>query len=120
MFEAHSTQMIFDRFCLQTNSFNYLMHLLDKDSGVVLKGPKGSGKSHSLIGVMAMYSYLNKPCILLTQQSVVNKQDTLTYLINLQKHYCELLKFTFCASRSRVLIVLSGAHKHHVLHCSYI
>ena len=43
--------MIFDRFCLHTDSINYLMHLLDKDSGVVLKGPKGSGKSHSLIGV---------------------------------------------------------------------
>ena len=86
IFDAHGV--------LHTALFTYLLCCLDAKQGVVLKGPKGIGKSHSLIGVMAVYSKVNKLCVLLTQESVTRaqKQATLSYLMDLQRCYCELIK----------------------------
>ena len=58
-----------DGFYLKNLSFKSLLSMAQKSSVIVVKAPKGIGKSSSLIGLLASCSVSRKPAILLTQDS---------------------------------------------------
>ena len=69
-----------DGFYLKSLSFKDLLSLAEKHSVVVVKGPKGVGKSSALVGMLANYSLCEIPTILLTQDSLKCPSSTFSYL----------------------------------------
>ena len=75
-----------DNCYLKTDSYYSLVKLLDKEEALVIKGPKGVGKSFSLIALMAEHSLC---CLLFTQESFGHPGVLMTYL----NHHLECSKF---------------------------
>ena len=60
---------------------------MDGCKEVVLTGPKGVGKSFTLLAVMAIRSGENKPTVLLSVDSLTDIEQTTTYLNNIMTEY---------------------------------
>ena len=76
---------------MKTASFNTLKEMLENteameerlDNTIVIRGPKGVGKSFSLVGLFAEYSMLKKKCLIFTQNSMKFRKRTIQYLSKL-------------------------------------
>ena len=82
----------------------------EKHSVIVVKGPKGVGKSSALVGMLANYSLCEIPAILLTQDSLKSPLSTFSYLIkvaerfNLGKNAYHILLKHICVLFDLILI----------------
>ena len=65
---------------LKTASYSHLLKMMEEESSVVISGPKGTGKSFSLVAVFAYYSTLKKPCLFFTQESIRQSDELMKYL----------------------------------------
>ena len=62
---------------------------MDRNKELVLTGPKGVGKSFSLLATMAIRSRDNKPTVLLSVDSLKYSELTVAYLNNIMELYWE-------------------------------
>ena len=74
-----------DGFYVKNRSFQCLLSMAQKEQKIVVKGPKGVGKSSSLLGMLANCSVRGKPAIMLTQDSFKCPSSTYTYLKEIAK-----------------------------------
>lgn len=78
-----------DNFIIITSEMKYLSSLLEKEKCIVIRGPKGAGKTHSLLFIMCFYIKSKKPCIVLTPQLMQKEQHVLQYLKYVETKFCK-------------------------------
>lgn len=79
--------MSVDGFFIKSSSFEKLLEMTKHESIIVIKGPKGIGKSTSLVGLLAYHSLRNIPTLLITHNSFLLPRETVSYLKDVKQRY---------------------------------
>ena len=65
---------------LKTSSYNRLWDMTKQYQQITIKGPKGVGKSFSLVALLTQYSRLGKTCLFFNQESTKYPHEMILYL----------------------------------------